>query len=396
MKDQPKKSRALSPFSAAQGIWFALGLWLIFALFVGVIEFRWERPNAEVIRALVPVILLIGGLPLVLILVEFIAERRGKAGFGSLLTLDFTSSTVRAHVAEFALPGNMGNPAPVIADSTALNITRPLSFGSGDPIARIDLGQGGDWWVTRLLVVCVRAVRVGRPEVLVFTGFDAGLLGRFIGWMRPADLLDELVKETVTVNPQRMYFDATFGATQLTKNSGPVSLTYGAIYKKAELITESLPALQWLIPPLPILPAGPPPAIFNQQQLVPFPAPAWSVLDGPGRYIGNPDFANLGSDALEAVLLDQIGILHIETSPDLLTIARLQAISENSLHRQAIDVLAPSKEQIDAFLRTDEPYIGLTRGGVFQRLATNRELQQAVLAWLAGTVGGPTDERPPG
>src|SRR5215469_7010172 len=378
MKDQPKKSRALSPLSAAQAIWFALGLWLFFALFIGVIEFRWERPNAEVIKAIVPFILLIGAFPLVFILLDFIAEHRGKAKFGELLTLDFTSTIVGTHVAEFALPGNMGNPAPLIADSTALKITTPLSFGGGDPIARIDLGQGADWWVTRLLVVCVRAVRVGRPELLVFTGVDAGLLGCFIAWARPADLLDELVKETVTINPQLMFIEATFGDTKLTRNSGPVPLTYGAIYQKAELIAQSLPALKWLIPPAPA---------------VPFPALALSV-DGPGRYINNPDFANLGSDALEAVLLDQIGILQIEKSPDLLTIARLQAIAQNSLHRQAIDVWAPRKEQIDAFLSSAEPYIGLTRRGVFQRLATNRELQQAVLSWLARAVGEPADEGP--
>jgi hypothetical protein len=97
---------------------------------------------------------------------------------------------------------------------------------------------------------------------------------------------------------------------------------------------------------------------------------------------------------LEAVLLDQIGILQIERTPDLLTIGRLQAISQNSLRRQAVDLSAPRKEQVDAFLNSDERYIGLTRGGVFQRLATNRELQQAVLAWLVEAVRAPTNEEP--
>jgi hypothetical protein len=49
---------------------------LVFALFVSAIKSQWERPNAEVIKALVPVILLIGGIALVLTLVEFIAECR--------------------------------------------------------------------------------------------------------------------------------------------------------------------------------------------------------------------------------------------------------------------------------------------------------------------------------
>jgi hypothetical protein len=372
VKGRSKESRALSPFSATQSIWFALGLWLIFALLVGVLEFHWGRPDAEVVRALVPVILLVGGIPLIFVLVEFIAKHRGKAGLGNLLTMDFTSAIVRAH-AEFALAANIGDPAPVIPDLTTA-ITKPLSFGSGEPIARIDLGD--EWWVTRLLVVCVRAVRTGRPEVLVFTGPDTGISGRFIGWARTVDLLDNLVKEMVIVNTQLVAIDATFGETKLTKSSGSVALSYDAIYKKAELITQALPALRWLAPHSPVPPTG----------------PAWAELDGPVRYINRPDYANLGPDALEQVLLDQIGILQIETNnPDLLTIARLQDIAQNSLHRQAIDVSAPHKEQIDAFLSASEPYVGLTKGGVFQRLATTRELQQATFAWLVGTVGPSSD-----
>jgi hypothetical protein len=64
-----------------------------------------------------------------------------EGGFGDFLTLDFTSSTARVHVTELILPGNMGNPAPLIADSTALNITSPLFFGSGrssSPVSMLD------------------------------------------------------------------------------------------------------------------------------------------------------------------------------------------------------------------------------------------------------------------
>ncbi len=379
--DQPAASE-LWPFSLKWAIVFTTALWLGFAVAVVVGEALVQQPGAEIVKALVPVVLLTGSIPIVLILVQFIARRRGKVGFHDVV-VDFGGAT---RDVQFFIPSNIGDQTPVYADSSALNITGRLAFGLGEPIARIDLGQtpAAQWWETRLLIVCARAVRLGRPSALVFTASVSGEPGSYIGWARPADLLDKLLEKTVDVDRSGIGSPVTFAGTTIANGPGHVTLRYGEIYTKACQIADALAGLEWLTTTNPAVVS---PAQGAQQPTVPI-LTKWDAFDGPARYVGAPGYANLGVDALEPIILDQIGLLRLESAPRIVSAAEFTALFQSSLHPESIDLARPGKKQLDAFLGSTEPYIGIVNNGVFLRVATNRELQQSLLRSLVDALGG--------
>lgn len=58
----------------------------------------------------------------------------------------------------------------------------------------MNLEGGRVWWESRLLILCSGAVRLGRPEVIVFTASRLGKTDQFIGWAHPAEIQRRLLE----------------------------------------------------------------------------------------------------------------------------------------------------------------------------------------------------------
>ena len=56
-------------------------------------------------------------------------------------------------------------------------------------VALIDLGEGREWWQTRLLLLTAGSVRLGNPRVLVFLATVSGRSKQFVAWATPRELL---------------------------------------------------------------------------------------------------------------------------------------------------------------------------------------------------------------
>jgi hypothetical protein len=188
----------------------------------------------------------------------------------------------------------------------------------------------------------------------------------YIGWVRPADVLETLLAQAVDIDTTGINMPVSFGGRVLNPGPGTVRLEYRELYAKARTIAEGLPALRYLT-------TTNPPLII---------APSWVTWDGPARYVNDPVYADLGTDALEPILLDQIGMLHIENNPRVVTPERFEELFAQSVHASTIDVSQSQEKQIEQFVASSDPYIGILRGGAFVRVATNTELQQVLFAAL--------------
>jgi hypothetical protein len=377
----PAQPPLLAPLSPKRAFIFAMSVWVGFTLFVIVLQYLQDWPSAEFLKAIVPLVLLIGAAPLILVLVDFVAKRGGKIGVAGL-DVDF-GQTPQAMV-PFAIPPNIGNPAPVVSGSSPLNIKQAFAVEFATPeipalpvtdrAARIDLGEGDQWWVTRLFVLCARAVRLNHPAAFVFTSTKGMAPNQYVGWARPDELLDHLLALRLMVDSSKVFVEATFGQIKFgTSQPGLFTVTYGSIYAKAQDVARALPALREL---------------KEEPANAVSPVPAKPIVradtNGAGRYLSQPEYENLGEAALEAILLDQIALIQVEyPTPDRLTLARLDELFGPTIRPDSIDLLRPSSHQLAGFLASNEVFIGLTKGGTFDRLATNLELQQTVLRELA-------------
>jgi hypothetical protein len=118
---------------------------------------------------------------------------RGGAVEAVGVKLNF-ARVVTSPLATLTMPANLGGtPGQAIADSATSSILDTLRQARLSDIVVVDLGLGGEWWETRLLVLLAGAVRLRHPELVVFTATDGGIQHAFQGWARPDDLFPLLL-----------------------------------------------------------------------------------------------------------------------------------------------------------------------------------------------------------
>jgi hypothetical protein len=62
-----------------------------------------------------------------------------------------------------------------VTDSATTQILDTLRQATGDYVVVVDLEDGKAWWETRLLVLLAGAVRLGKPDKIVFVSRDANI-----------------------------------------------------------------------------------------------------------------------------------------------------------------------------------------------------------------------------
>jgi len=274
--------------------------------------------------------------------------------------LDFSQASSIVTHASIELPSKIGYPGPLVSDSSALQIVQNLWPATAAEVVRLDLGQGEEWWVTRLLVFASGAVRAGMPQAFVFLGTRHSVRGTFLGWARPSALLDALrTVERKVLNP-------------------PSVVTYGQLYDKAVSIARQVtmfkkhdvPKPPYVVAPAPVSPL--PPNVDVTMVLG----------DDVRRYLDRPDYFKLGGEVQEQILMDQIGLLKLEEPADPLTLSRLEELFGHCLNCDTIDVNRPKSEQVRALLETEGPYIALVNRGRYQAMVERTAAEREILRQL--------------
>ncbi len=324
-------------------------VWFLFVLvfFAGR---RWNVWSGEMPGPLIVVVGFLSILPLLLVILDFFAtsgaviDIKGvKVNFGKL-----EEDSKRNQAFGFEVLDNMGIPEAVISDSGAMNISRALEVGSQQAVVIVNIKAGNAWWVTRLLVLCAGAVRTGSPKVLVFLGKRGNMHDYFLGFGRPQDLLDAILR------------DKSDYMTRYEKSA--------RLSRQLQFYSEYLNTFGVSLPT-----AG---------ELV--------------RYTSNPSYMTLGPEVFDHILLDQLRIHILSTSretpvttngslenpPDRITINRLHELFDHCLYTDHINCESDNKARITQLLGAKDDYVALVRNGIYTGLLKKQDGEELILRGL--------------
>jgi len=282
-------------------------------------------------------------MPLVLALLDTIVERGAVIEYRGI-KLDF-SQAVSPGPASVSIPVNIGVTGRALTDSDTSQILDTLRQAVSTDIVVVDLESGDAWWETRLLVLVAGAVRLNRPDVIVFVGTDGGGASRFQGWAYPTDLLRRLVAAD-----QR----------------------YARSYYRA-----SAAARQWaLVEPIP---PGAAPALQTWMSGLATQHP-WMAFDSAS---GLPN--ELAAEQfLAADLGTQIELPEqAKGGPKGISLVRLEELFRPVLHKEFMDETWTGSKQLEAFLDSSAAYVAVTRKGSYSRLLPRVEGLNAIAKSLA-------------
>ena len=137
-------------------------------------------------------VVLLGLVPVFLSVLDLVVERGGtvEAPGGVKISFAAVEVSARVDVSRTTISGNLGGtPGVSVADTGGATILQTLKPVLGSDVAVLELGEGQEWWQTRLLLLTAGATRLGYPRVLVFTATVSGRTKQFVAWATPEELL---------------------------------------------------------------------------------------------------------------------------------------------------------------------------------------------------------------
>ncbi|WP_405976503.1 hypothetical protein OG496_55035 [Streptomyces sp. NBC_00988] len=286
-------------------------------------------------------ILFLTVLPVLLVLLGSLTGGGAVEAFG--IRIQFPEAERQSRETEVSPRMGLA-PGATLNDSSTTAILDTLQEAARSEVAVIDLQDGTAWWETRLLVLCAGAVRLGRPEAIVFlaTDGDSGT-GAFRGWATPDLLLDRLLARPAL---RRSYERA------LT-----VSRQWDQAIPDAEADTP--PALPFTSP------------VSEEYKRFFFPSSDWKR---------NPF-------AFEQVLAVEVGKLEAKREHGVLTTTRLDELFGSVLRRTAAVIEAQpdsSESWQQRLMDTEKPFIPLVhRGGRYQCLLPRERAVNEILRSLS-------------
>jgi hypothetical protein len=301
-------------------------------------------------------ILLLSLLPLALALLDVLIDRGGSIKYGGV-EIDFARSKAKG-TAGIVIASNIGVPGQQVTDSTKSVILDALDQASANDVVVVDLEDGQAWWETRLLVLLAGAVRLGKPDKIVFLGKDANVDRQFRGWARASDLLPLLA----AAHPQ--YARSLYSAWAAARQWELVEPMDAA--NPADTAVPPPPVPAWIMPI--------PPATNTSTRLAT--ANTSMAFDNA---TGMPDrlFA-------EKILLTDLHAKLEERAPGprRVTLVRLDDLFRPVLNKDHIDLGWPPKQQLDAFLNSQASFVATTQQGTYTALVPRAALTNEVLRSL--------------
>jgi hypothetical protein len=261
-------------------------------------------------------------LPLVLVLLEGLVSSGGSIEVGQVKVALTAAATAQPLV---VATRNVTQGAHV-GDSGSQQIIDGLQRAQLAKILVVGLEDGHAWWESRLLILCSGAVRLGRPEVIVFTASRRGKPDQFLGWGHPAQIQARLLQ----ANPDyRVAYDKAIGlAIAVRQQHG--------------------------------LGSAPNPTLVSKQ------------------FIAYPN----GPDVLNPYLEEQLvadALSSLETPPREIGIGRLEDLLNPVIHEGSVDRTDLDAEWFKKALRSDEEYVAVTDSGTYVALMTRADVVSEVL-----------------
>jgi hypothetical protein len=338
------KNDKIWPYSRLTAFLVVPLIWIVLAAVLSLAEKMLGWPDTESKKIFSLIVLAAGFVPVVLVLIDFLSSRGAVLSYKDW-KIDFSKadfSLPELKRESFGLPANIGVEGPIPSDSTPMKIIETLRQVSHHEIVIIDLHEGDAWWVTRLLALSSGAVRVGSPKAIVFVGKQENQDSRFLGWSRPADVLNAILKSKTS---------------------------YGVRYQRAMRIAMQV-------------------EMYGANEFVPSLAPAaFALHQDVWRYTGNPDYTELGSAVQEQILMDQLARyepdnVFLENPPDKLTATRLNELFGHCLYRGQIDLKWPHDKQISTLLESTTAYVALVQSGKFESMLKREDGERLIVRAL--------------
>lgn len=288
-------------------------------------------------------ILLLSLMPILLSLVDTIIERGGVVEYRGV-KIDF-SKISSGVVASLTVPPNIGVSGQAVTDSSTTQILDALRQATACKVVIIDLEDGQAWWETRLLVLLAGAVRLRRPEILVFIGKEAGVGRCFQGWGVASKLLRAMLQ---------------------------AHSKYSLCYHKALAA-----ARQWeMVEPsgagmMPLQPDWMQPGLATQHQ--------WMAFDSntglPNPLLAEQYFANELGNEVES-----------KEAPRKISLIRLEELFRPVLYKDSLDESWPAERQIEEFFALDSDYIAVTQNTRYNSLVSRITLLNSIVKQLTSTA----------
>jgi hypothetical protein len=306
---------------------------------------KWPTEKSETVVLIG--VLLLSLLPIALALLDVIIDRGGSIKYGGV-EIDFARSREKG-AAGLQIASNIGVPGQPVTDSDTQQILDTLKQATANNVVVVDLEDGKAWWETRLLVLFAGAVRLGKPDKIVFLGKHAHIDRQFRGWAHASELLPRLV----AAHPQ-----------------------YARSLNSAWAAARQWELVEPLDAPNPtdtVVPVPPPPPWLSGRLAT---AHSWMAFD-PAIGLPNKLFAEqiLQSDLGQKLEMQQQG-------PRSIDLARLEDLFLPVLNRDSIDLGWPPARQLDAFLNSQAAFIATTQQGTYSALVSRAALANEVLRSL--------------
>lgn len=286
-------------------------------------------------------------LPIAGRLLGSLQRSSGKLTLPGGIVFDFSGAVIATPVR--LLPDNLVAPGQMINESSLDALDQSARTASERDVIVIDLKSGHAWYLTRLFAVAATAVVLERPRVLVILGQRGGRERRFVGGIRPRDLVNAL-----TTDDDRYAWH----------------WRHAWAYLRALRADEEQPA-------------------FNPPTL-------------PRLSLYRTSFAAVGDAAIIRVLVDQmrnpdpapappapLGSLLVEDQqdPPWVKPSELEHRLDPWLVRDQVDLTLPEHDQLSAILATDADWVAAVREGVFEGLIDVRRAERRILGQLVRQAG---------
>lgn len=298
---------------------------------------------------------LIALIPMLMLLLDFTAERRAKLGIARVFTIDFSSAADGrdGSLQSQTITPNIVGAGVQVADSGSERMQSALRSATETDVIVLDLGSGDSWWMTRLLVLTAGASRMGRPAAIAFTSREGSRRGVFLGWVAPTSLLDQIVRR----DPELRF-----------------------VYWYAQRAWIGQFALVGQVPNWSSWEPPPPNLEIRHHAATQPTHPARAPAVQPTNTDQLP--SDLGPEMLLASELT-----HLEPPAHGISAGDLVAMAGAVLHRDAIELNDPPERQIEVALGSEEGFVGVLRNGEYIGLARVdiivRDLLRSVTSVLA-------------
>lgn len=359
-----QEGRSLRLWPYPRGTALLASLLLLVVLLLALVGLRQANvlPSDRISAWLFLGAVLLALVPVFLSVLDLVVERGGtvEAPGGVKISFSAVEVSARVDVSRTTISSNLGGtPGVSVADTGGATILQTLKPVLGSEVAVLELGEGQEWWQTRLLLLTAGATRLGYPRVLVFTASLSGRTKQFVAWATPEELL-------------RVHLSNASPRMQVA-------------YQTAQAL-----AGQWALG-LPVLDPGGNPV-------------AWNAVTLPWAMPGSPDAAATTSPPgapprqliPEQFLLTELAALEPPSPQPMtdlaVTVPLLRTLFTAVLREGSVERDDPEERWRSAILGGTDDYLAITERGAYVTLVSRPAAINALLRSLipAAPIPAPT------